>query len=473
MSGLLKFKIKLIIKQFFLYTSIISGSFLTAYFYVKDDVKFTGLWMIISAIFCLNWPFFSIVLLVFLSIAQPGLFSETLDLFRPFFLISGASFFSWFLGFGSKRIGDFAWNVQSLFVLGLLISETVGSVHAGWMGYIIETFMVWIKIFIIYFLVASLSNSVQRIRFVMWSSILAVLVVAIYALNIYFVTPEKLIAGRLASYGMYDNPNDLALIMVVCWPLIFKLIEIERSVFVATLLTLILLIIMATLILTASRGGLLGLITVGFFSLISCTKLNKRQKYFILMTGTILALVAIPVILAGRGEESGFDAEDESAGHRLLAWQAGGRILLRYPEGIGFNQFIEYVGDYGGPNYLQAHNTPVKVSAESGWIGIFCYVAMIFTTMRQLIIMEMKLQEYGHGNDPITILAQSVRTALAGFLVNTSFSVKEHEWMLYIVLGLGVAIYNIFRAREKQNFYQKQTETITLSPANSVRIVLN
>ncbi|MBN2093225.1 O-antigen ligase family protein, partial [candidate division KSB1 bacterium] len=453
MSGLLKFKIKTIIKQILFYFSVISGSFLTAYFYVKDDVKFIGLWMIISVIFCLNWPFFSIVLLVFLSIAQPGLFSETLDLFRPFFLISGASFFSWFLGFGSKKIGDFAWNIQSLFVIGLMTMETVGSVHAGWAGYIIETFMVWIKIFIIYFLVASLANSLPRIRFVMWSSILAVLVVALYALDIYFFSPEKMIAGRLASYGMYDNPNDLALIMVVCWPLIFKLIEIERSLFIATILTVILLIIMATLVLTASRGGLLGLMTVGFLSLISCTKLTKKQKYFILTAGMLMAVAAIPVVLAGRGEESGFDAEDESASHRLEAWQAGGRILLRYPEGIGFNQFIEYVGDYGGPNYLQAHNTPVKVSAESGWIGIFCYLAMIFTTIRQLIIMETKLIEYGYEKAPISVLAQSIRTALAGFLVNTSFSVKEHEWMLYIVLGLGVAIYNIFRTREKQNLY--------------------
>jgi hypothetical protein len=473
MSGLLKFKVKLIIRQILLYVGIITTSLLMGYFYVKDEVKFTGLWMLLLVIFCLNWPFFSVFLLSFLAIAQPGLFNETLELYKPFFLISGASFFSWFLGFGSKRIGDFAWNIQSLFVLGLMATETFGSLHAGYMAYVVETFMLWIRLFILFFLVASLTNSLTRIRFVMWASLLAVLIVALYALNMYFFAPEKMIAGRLASYGMYDNPNDLALIMVVCWPIIFKLIEIERSFLVAAFLTVALLIIMATLVLTASRGGLLGLMTVGFFSLISCTKLSKKQRYVILTTSMLMVLVAMPIILAGRGEESGFDAEDESASHRVEAWQAGGRILLHYPTGIGFNQFVEYVGDYGGPNYLMAHNTPVKVSAESGWIGIFCYLGMMFVTIRQLIIMEIKLIEYGYEKAHISVLAQSIRIALAGFLVNTSFSVKEHEWMLYIVLGLGVAIYNIFRTLEKQNFFKKQTENIALIPIAETGIVLN
>jgi hypothetical protein len=418
-------------------------SFVLAYSFIKNEMLFTGILMFISVVACLKWPFFSILLLVQLSIVQPGLFNETLEMFRPFFLISGASFLSWFLGFTNRFIRYLAKGPQSLLVFGLLFAETFGSLRVGWIVYVIETFLLWIKIFIIYFLVANLSDSFRKVRFILWATLLSSVIVALYALDLYFNAPDKLIAGRLASYGMYDNPNDLALLMVVTWPMIFKLIEIESSGLVKTFLWFTLAIITVTLLLTVSRGGILGLGAVGGLCVWSSAQIPKRIKIMILGGGLLVALVAVPVILSQRGEESGFDADDESAGHRILAWQAAGRILLAYPSGVGYGQYIEHGDSFGGPSNLQPHNTPVKVAAEGGFIGVVCYIGMLFLTLKQLLEVEhffKKRRLYD-----LATITQALSIALTGFLINTSFSQKEIEWILYIVVGLSVALYNISR----------------------------
>lgn len=416
-------------------------SFILAYSFIKNEMLFTGLSMLISVIACIKWPFFSIMLLVQLSIVQPGLFNETLEMFRPFFLISGASFLSWFLGFTNRFIPRLARGPQSLLVFGLLFAETFGSLRVGWFVYVIETFLLWIKIFIIYFLVANLADSFQKVRFVLWATLLSTVVVAIYALNLYLNSPDLLVAGRLASYGMYDNPNDLALLMVVTWPMIFKLIEIEASRLIKTVLWVILAVITITLLLTVSRGGILGLGAVGGLCVATSGKISKRMKIFILGGGLLLALVAVPVLLSQRGEESGFDADDESAGHRILAWQAAGRIMLAYPTGVGYGQYIEHGGSFGGPNNLQPHNTPVKVAAEGGVIGLVCYIGMLFLSLKQLLEVERVFRKQQQFD--LMAISQALSIAMTGFLINTSFSQKEIEWILYIVVGLSVALTNI------------------------------
>lgn len=435
-------------KTVWLFIFIILASFVLAFFFMKSDLLFTAIMMFSSVIACIKWPFFSILFLVQLSIIQPGLFHETLEMFRPFFLISTASFLSWFLGFTNRIIQHLAKGPQSLLVFGLLVAETVGSLRVGWMVYVIETLLLWMKIFIIYFLVANLTDSFRKVRFILWATILSSVVVALYALDIYINSPEKMVAGRLASYGMYDNPNDLALLMVVTWPIIFKLIEIEVSPFVKVFLQILLAIITGTLLLTVSRGGILGLGTVGGLCVLSSTNISKRIKWIILGGGLVVALVAVPVLLSQRGEESGFDAEDESAEHRILAWQAGGRILLAYPTGVGYGQYIEHGGSFGGPNYLQPHNTPVKVAAEGGFLGLVCYIGMLFLTLKQLLELERffkKKQLFA-----MAATTQALSIALTGFLINTSFSQKEIEWILYIIVGLSVALYNISRQLIRQ-----------------------
>lgn len=432
------------IKIFFRHLFVILLSFILSFLSLKDEVLFIAMVILIMVLFCINWSFFSILLLVMLAIVQPGLFNETLEMFRPFFLISGASFLSWVMGFSSRRLKQLARTPQILFVLGLLITETVSSLRVGWMAYTVETFLLWFKIFLIFFLVANLVDSISRVKFILWATILSTTYVAIYALDIYFFFPEKMVMDRLAAYGMYENPNDLALLMVVAWPLIFKLHEIENFMFSKLLLGAILFIHTLTLLFTVSRGGLMGLVVVGGFCVATSTKIKKRGKIILLGGGLSVALVAMPLVLSQRGEESGFDAEDESASARIDAWKAGGRILLKNPIGVGYNQFIENVGDYGGPNYLQAHNTPIKVAAESGYIGLGCYLAMLFLSFKQLLMLEIFFQK--QQVQSILAIVQALRIALMGFLINTSFSVKEIEWVLYIIVGLTTAIVELARS---------------------------
>ncbi|MBN1348683.1 O-antigen ligase family protein [candidate division KSB1 bacterium] len=432
-----------VIKKVLFFLGLVLGSWALAYLSLFHDVLFTAIIMVILVVASINWSFVSVILLVAMAVMQVGLWSETLEFFRPFFLISGASLISWYLQFATKKCRHFTRSPQLLLVLVLFFAETFSTIRIGWAAYTVETFMFWLKIVIIFFLVANLTTNIIQLRLVLWITVLSAVVVGTIAMHTYFYEPEKLIAGRLAAYGVYDNPNDLALLMVMTWPLAFKLFEADRSALVKVFLGFILAIITIVLLLTLSRGGLLGLLVVGLLCLWTSPKLTKKQKLLVIIPGTLLALALVPLVLSQRGEESGFSAEDESASHRLLVWEAGGRMLLSTHTGIGFELFIDNSGDFDGPPNLQAHNTPVKVAAEAGWLALFSYLGMIFLTMKHLLFLEDDLKKAKIFE--LTQEVQALRISLTGFLVNTSFSVKEYEWALYIVLGLSLAAREIYR----------------------------
>lgn len=432
-----------ILKQFIFYSGLVSGSFFLAYLFLFNDVAFTGIVMLVLVFASINWTFISLIFLVLMAITQIGLFSETLMIFRPFFLIAGASFLSWYFKFATKKQRHFAKSPQLLFILCLLCAETVSTIKLSWFAFTIETFMFWIKILIIFFLVSNLTDTIVRLRIIIWTTLISALFISLYALHTYFFEPNLMVAGRLAAYGVYDNANDLALLMVMTWPMGFKLLELEKSIPVKITLIIILIGISFTLLLTLSRGGMMGLMVVGLLCLWTSPNLTLKKKLIVIVPGIMIVLALLPLLLSQRGDESGFAAEDESAGHRLLAWEAGGRMLLTSPIGYGFSQFIEETGDFGGPPNLQAHNTQVKVAAESGWLGIISYLGMIFFTLKYLLTLESNLKIKAI-YEPL-LLIQALRISLIGFLINTSFSVKEHEWALYIVLGLGVAAREIYR----------------------------
>jgi hypothetical protein len=180
------------------------------------------------------------------------------------------------------------------------------------------------------------------------------------------VTGEAIPVPRMRSTGLFNDPNDLSMIVVAGIILclggaFYKPLGVGRL-----LLSLPVGFLLYCLTLTQSRGGLLALI--GGCGAVAYSRLGA------LRTG-MAAVAAVPVLLVAIGgrqvDLSG--AMSGGTGHsRVEAWESGLLELKHSPLfGIGYGQYAERVG-------LVAHNSFVHAFTELGCLGGTMFMGVIY-----------------------------------------------------------------------------------------------
>ena len=142
----------------------------------------------------------------------------------------------------------------------------------------------------------------------------------------------------------------------------------KRTVGSVVFCTLAIGVVIATILMTKSRGGLIGgLMVPGLY-------LVRRYRLKALIPGVILAILVVS--LTGR---SGENAEVSTA-LRYEAWSVGLKLFEHSPIlGVGARQFTEH-------HYLTAHNSFVLVLAEMGFVGLFLFMGTLYMSFKTLIV---------------------------------------------------------------------------------------
>ena len=243
------------------------------------------------------------------------------------------------------------------------------------------------------------------------------------------------LAVRIRGLGVMHDPNDLAVGLVVALALV------TAAWIPGARRRNVLLVIVPGIafcygvFLTHSRGGTLALLVTlgGAFA----RRLNRR---------TTIALVAVLVVgvivLDFAGGRRLITPSDESASERIVAWTEGIEMLKMSPLfGIGYAQFLDY-------HTLTAHNAMVLCFAETGLVGYFFWSGLLVITLVQL----HKLTTLP-GTEPIDATirkwAGSLQLAMAGFLTAAFFLSRTYIPLLYLVVGLSVALIQIARQENR------------------------
>ena len=169
---------------------------------------------------------------------------------------------------------------------------------------------------------------------------------------------------RVRGTGIFGDPNDLAMSLVLVFPFLFSAILSRDARLVQRLLGGgVLATVMYSLYLTQSRGGFLGLAALGA---------AYAYRRFGRWAAVIGAVLLVGLLLAAPGRIREMSSSEESAQSRVQAWEAGFEMLKSKPVlGVGFGEFINH--------YAQvAHNSFVHVFAETGFIGGFLFVGMFY-----------------------------------------------------------------------------------------------
>jgi O-antigen ligase len=306
-----------------------------------------------------------------------------------------------------------------------------------WFGGVTYAFIEIAKVAIVYFLIVLTVDSWRKLKIFLWLLILCSTFLAGQAI-VQFHTGVGLGGGeallrdnellQARGIGIFADPNDLALNIV---PMVaFVLPSFHKRFLSKTWITGVIFLIpmVVGITYTHSRGGMLALAAVGWYYL------RRRVGRAASIAGVFLILAAM-MAMPRMGE---INPQEESAHTRLEHWGYGLDQFKAHPLfGIGFSMFTN--------DYPQtAHNSFVLVFAESGLLGATIWVAMFFSSFRDLRLIGKEWR----GPPYLPEAVDSTFAALLGWMVAAFFLSQTYKPLSFIIMALVVALQNALAAED-------------------------
>ena len=188
----------------------------------------------------------------------------------------------------------------------------------------------------------------------------------------------EMVLGPMRTFISGNTEIGLALNMILPFLLMLRRDE-PRKWFRHFLLVTFFFTIIAILI-THSRGALLGLIAV--LGMLFLKSKAKVVMFVFLALAIPVAMTSLPTRWFNKMETIDTQPRDRSAAGRLEAWTLAYRMALDRPlTGFGFRpfrkeQYVRYIPEYPVRS-ADAHSIYFQVLAEHGFIGLFLYAGLI------------------------------------------------------------------------------------------------
>jgi putative inorganic carbon (HCO3(-)) transporter len=303
----------------------------------------------------------------------------------------------------------------------------------------IDAAMEFLPTLVMYFLVATLVSSNAKLKFTVNLVVMATMFLAVTGFVQYFTGKglggKETYEGRIQSVGIFADPNDLGLALVVVLPFFYlKLTEFSR-LWQKPLALVGLGAILYALFLTQSRGGILAL---GVILVLLMTR--KLGRTFGLIAGGFVFLA----ILALAPRMGTISTGEASAHGRVEAWSIGLDLFQAYPLfGVGANNFTEY-------HFRTAHNSFVLCATELGMFGLYPWIMLIYLSIRNNEFIASAAR--GMNMRDVAVYVDTIRYGLIAFATGSYFLSRTYSEVLFLLVGLSAAVSNIFVRESSDRF---------------------
>ena len=326
--------------------------------------------------------------------------------------------------------------VLLLLVAALLSIPLAVSPFEAW-----ESSLEFGKVVLMFVVMVNVVRTERRLRWMILLALAASVVMSVAALNDYR-------AGRLAVAGtrvkgmiggLFENPNDLALHLVTMVPLAVCLMLGRRGPLKKLLYGLTALLMAATVVVTFSRGGFLGLMLA---SGVLAWKLARRNRVLVVALAAValaVFVVAAPSEYGGRlSTIFGGDATGSAGARQELFWRSL-IVSLRFPLfGVGLGNF-----HFKSIREQVSHNSYTQVSAEMGMAALAVYCLFMLVPLRRLRAIEhetLGVKEHAR----FYYLAVGLQASIAGYMVSSFFASVAHLWYVYYLVGYAVCVRRLY-----------------------------
>ena len=344
-----------------------------------------------------------------------------------------------------------------------------------WFGGAVSVFTdIYLKVALVYLLAVNVLISPKRIERITWLLVLALGYLAFRAVFDYARGVNLMARGtrvRGAVGGLTENPNDLALHMVVFLPLAIFMAMRPGPSFKRLVAAAAGVCMLGAIVASGSRGGFVGFAAM----VVVLAGFAARQRPAIVVAGALAMLCALPLVpdqywrrISSITDPSKDDYESSEARRQLFS-EAFDAFVENPITGVGAGQFKAYKPETRIQRWQETHNIWLQVASELGIFGlaVFGFLAArafgaVWQTRRLLARVRAAARKRTgassrampaapeiSSDDAALLEAHSAAMAasLVGFFVCAVFSSVAYTWTFYYLLVLAAAPRDILRAR--------------------------
>lgn len=315
-----------------------------------------------------------------------------------------------------------------------------------------DNFIQFLKVVVMFIVMVNVIRTERRLKALIFLGLAAGCLVSVAAINDYRLGQLKLVGERVLGIigGMFENPNDMALYLVMMVPLCVAMLLSARGMIKKMIYGACALVMIAANLVTFSRGGFIGLVCV---LLVIAWKIGRRHRLSVVVCSFLCGafmLILLPGALVERLASIYGTGSNESALASSVSRQAlllrSIWISVRNPLlGIGMGNF-----HHVSIHEQVSHNAYTQVSAELGIPALVLYVMLMVTALKRLRQIERETLATPH-NSHFYYLAIGLQASLIGYMVSSFFASVAFLYYLYYPVGYAVCLHFMYKfSQEKQ-----------------------
>ena len=362
--------------------------------------------------------------------------------------------------------------------------ELIGVVLLGAVMLLTAPFSVWVggsvrlfiemysKVILIYLLAVNVVSSPRQLERFTWVLVLSLSYVAMLAIVDFVRGVDTIGHGtrvRGAVGGVLQNPNDLALNLVSFLPLAAFMVMRPGSIVRRGIAACCVLLMVATLVATGSRGGFLGFVAMA--CVLGAFAIRRRPAFVI--AGVLAALCALPLVphnywirLASITNQN-LDETGSAQARRELIKESYRAFLENPITGVGAGQFVNWDPEHRAQAAHEAHDVLLQVASEMGVAGLAVFLFLIgraFLSVyqtRQLIRHARPRRGRGRAAPPgagesalddaglelLDAHSAAMAAAITGWMICALFGSVAYNWTFYYLLLLAATPREMLRDR--------------------------
>ena len=391
--------------------------------------------------------FFFMIAYLFLVLIRPQDYPALVDSIglplQPIVLVVAALF--WLLS-TRKSFAAPQYLLLVVFLAVLMFSKVVN----GWNGGAIVQWNKFAPVVLAFMVLANAVNTRERIVTAMAMFSICAGVLALHGIEqsqtgIGWTGVGLSQETRIQYVGIFNDPNDLGLLFVMCLPMAFYLSSRGGAMGLRRVFWLVVAaVLIYGIYLTNSRGTLLAMVV-----LLGVYVWQRRGVFTACAMGAVA--VAGMLLLPSRLQE--MEVSEASAMGRVESWYEGLHMFLSSPLfGVGAD-------GYSDLHNLTAHNSFVLVLAETGIVGFTIWLAFVGYCFRMVLAVLRQRddsvdEEVAGDADPSgsapgaalewhedRTIALTLLLALSGFFAGAFFLSRSYVVILYLLAALVVGHY--------------------------------
>lgn len=388
----------------------------------------------VGAVASLRYPLIGFYIYAGFAVLRPQeIFKFAGDINSISLIIGTALLIGWAMqGFGSWRMGrgwTCLWWLLAFVSLFVLSAAMALDTARSW-PYV----FIYAKVIVPFLAGATLIKEERDWRALLWTLVLCQGYVG-FEQNLNYLKGYN--TASMGFGGMDNNFFGLSLVTTI-GPAI-ALTQSAKSWKAWSLAVMAAAFILHTILLTFSRGAMLGLLAIGLMAFIM---MLKRPKSLAAML--VIALIALrftgPQLMARYGTTFVPEAErDSSAESRVELWQDCLKVMEAYPIlGVGPANWRKIASDYGWPEGKSAHSVWMETAAEIGTPA--AAILLLFFTVTAVRLWPLARARQSDDNRDEIWAANGVILGMIGFVVSGQFvSAPGLEVPYYLALvGIGI-----------------------------------